>query len=77
MTTPQTDQQAAAYASVREQLTDEGYGDMVMRTPIEIRDALAQLQADAQRQERLYRDLLSELDDADDADDEASLDSCP
>lgn len=71
MSASQKPAQAAAYASVREQLIDEGYGDQIMRTPLEIRDTLAQVRAEGERLERVYRDLLSELDEADD---EASLD---
>lgn len=60
-----TYQLPAAYLRVREQLSDAGYGDQAMTTPAEVRDTLRQVQIDAEQLERLYRNLLSELDEAD------------
>lgn len=55
----------AGYLKVRERLSDAGFSDMVMESKEDVRSALHQLQIEAERLERLYRDMLSELDDAD------------
>lgn len=53
-----------AYARVREQLQEEGY-DEPMQTQAEVRSTLLGMMIAAEELERRYRDLLSELDDAD------------
>lgn len=61
-----TEQQAAIYAQVSEALDVEGYGDLLKGQPIDVRDALAQMELDAvQMHDRALR-LKTLLDDADD-----------
>lgn len=54
-----------AYEKVRDQLIEEGY-DEPMRTQVEVRSTLHGMLIEAEDLECRYRNLLSELDDADD-----------
>lgn len=60
-----TENLSPAYASVRDRLIEEGYEEP-MRTQAEVRSTLRGMLIEAEELERRYRDLLSELDDADD-----------
>lgn len=61
----QTPQQGAVYAEVSEALEMEGYGDLLTGHVVDVRDALAQMQLDAEqmaeRAARLHQ-LLAEAD---------------
>lgn len=61
----QTPQQQAAYAAVSDALDVEGYGDLLTGQAVDVRDAVAQMQLDAEqmagRAAQLYK-LLAEAD---------------
>ncbi|WP_421556749.1 hypothetical protein [Pseudomonas kitaguniensis] len=60
-----TPAQAATYAQVSEALDEEGYGDLLTGQAVDVRDAVAQMQLDAEqmaeRATRLHR-LLAGAD---------------
>jgi len=61
-----TEAQAAVYAEVSEALDVEGYGDLLKGQPIDVRDALAQMELDAVQMHGRALRLKTLLDDADD-----------
>ncbi|TMU77505.1 hypothetical protein FGA82_17945 [Pseudomonas fluorescens] len=60
-----TELQAAVYAEVSEALDEEGYGDLLNGQPVDVRDALAQMELDAVQMHTRALRLKSLLDAAD------------
>lgn len=61
----QTPHQLAAYAEVSDALDLEGYGDLLKGQAVHVRDAVAQMQLDAEQMARRAAQLYKLLAEAD------------